>query len=56
MQAYIAHRDILETRINIHLAKGSRKILVDEVPVERYADFIVQHPTVTIFPGDIQLL
>ena len=56
VQAYIARRDILETRINIHLAKGSRKIFVDEVPAESYADFIGRHLTVTISSDNIQLL
>ncbi len=42
--------------VDIRLAKGRRTILVDEAPVDRYADFIGRYPTVTISSADIQLL
>ena len=42
--------------IDIRLNRSGRKVFIDEVPIERFSDFIGRYPTVTISSADIHLL
>jgi DNA replication and repair protein RecF len=56
VKATVSLAQISQSRIDIHLNRSGRKVLVDEAPIERFSDFIGRYPTVAISSADIQLL
>ena len=54
--ATVSTGETTTANVDIRLAKGRRNILIDETPIDSYADFIGRYPTVTISSADIQLL
>lgn len=52
----IEHEQLGQTTLEIHLARGTKKVLLDGTPVRRLQEILGQFPTITFSSHDIQIL
>lgn len=52
----LEHEHLGDTHVEIEAGRGGRRVLIDDEPVGRLADFIGRFPVVPLSAGDLQIL